>query len=194
MGDFVSAPYEAKLRRGPDRMQVQLIREGRVGDHTVRITKGLTLEAGDDLIEIAYLLEGLPTNETLHFGVELNFAGLPSGADDRFFRGAGNQNLGQLGTQLDLVDVDSLGLTDGWLGIDVDLKIDRPSAIWTYPVETVSQSEAGFELVHQSVVVVPHWFVEPDAQGRWSVQMQLSIDTTAAESRRRTTERIGVGV
>jgi 4-alpha-glucanotransferase len=44
------------------------------------------------------------------------------------------------------------------------------------------------------VVVVPHWFVEPDAQGRWSVQMQLSIDTTAAESRRRTTERIGVGV
>ena len=43
-------------------------------------------------------------------------------------------------------------------------KIDRPSALWTFPIETVSQSEAGFELVHQSVVVQPHWFVEADAR------------------------------
>ena len=50
-----------------------------------------------------------------------------------------------------------LGLTDEWLGIDVDLAFSRPTAIWTYPIETVSQSEGGFELVHQSVAVQPHW-------------------------------------
>jgi alpha-amylase len=194
LGDFVAEPYEAKLRRSPERMQVQLVCAGRVGHHRVKITKGATLEAGDDVLEIGYLLEGLPLDETLHFGVELNFAGLPAGIDDRYFRDAQGNSLGQIGTRLDLADVDALGLTDEWLGIAVDLKIDRPSCLWTYPIETVSQSEAGYELVHQSVVVEPHWFVEADAEGRWSVQMRLAIDTSAAESRRPTIEKMSVGV
>lgn len=194
IGDFANGQYEAKLRRGTDRMQVQMTREGRADERTIRITKGVTLEAGDDTLEIAYLLEGLTPGETLHFGVELNFAGMPSGADDRYFRDGDGKVLGQLGTMLDLVDIDALGLTDGWLGLDVDLKIDRPSCLWTFPIETVSQSEAGFELVHQSVVVQPHWYVEADAEGRWSVQIRVAIGTPAADQRLRSTEKIGVGV
>ena len=58
---------------------MQLTRDGRVGDQPVRITKGLTLEAGEQTLEIAYLLEGLPPGEPLHFGVEFNFAGMPAG-------------------------------------------------------------------------------------------------------------------
>ncbi len=30
---------------------------------------------------------------------------------------------------------------------------------------------------------MPHWFVEADAQGRWSVTMTLAIDTSLAQSR-----------
>ncbi len=76
-----------------------------------------------------------------------------------------------------------MGLTDEWLGIDVDLAFSRPTDIWTYPIETVSQSEGGFELVHQSVVVQPHWHVQGDIDGRWSVSIQLTLDTALAESR-----------
>jgi alpha-amylase len=45
----------------------------------------------------------------------------------------------------------------------------------------VSQSEGGFELVHQSVVVMPHWIVTPDADGVWKVAMRLSIGNLKAE-------------
>ena len=45
--------------------------------------------------------------------------------------------------------------------------------MWAFPVETVSQSEGGFELVHQSVCVQPHWMVSGDAEGRWGVKMRL---------------------
>ena len=76
-----------------------------------------------------------------------------------------------------------LGLTDEWLGLEVGLKMSRPTNFWTFPIETVSQSEGGFELVHQSVVVMPHWMVEADKEGRWSVTMQLVLDTARAESR-----------
>ena len=63
------------------------------------------------------------------------------------------------------------------------LKSSRPTGFWTFPIETVSQSEGGFELVHQSVAVLPHWLVTADRDGRWSVTMQLSLDTARAESR-----------
>jgi len=182
-GDFLNGVYEARIRRNPDRIQVQMVRDGHALGHAIRITKGVTLAAGGSTLEIAYLLEGLPPNQPLHFAVEMNFAGLPSGADDRYFYDANHNRLGQLGSKLNLVDVSELGLVDEWLGIDVSLRAGAPTSFWTYPIETVSQSESGFELVHQSVVVQPHWYVLPDNQGRWSVTMQMVVDTQRAEQR-----------
>jgi alpha-amylase len=181
-GDFVTGNYEAKIRRGNERVQVQLSKTGWVEGREIRITKGLTLAAGSNALEIVYLLENLPHDYPLHLAVEFNFAGLPSGADDRFFHGNGHR-YGQLGTQLDLFDVNEIGLTDEWLGIDVRLHSTRPMHLWTFPVETVSQSEGGFELVHQSVAVLPHWQVQGDAHGRWSASLQLVADTSLAERR-----------
>jgi alpha-amylase len=183
-GDFVQAVYDARLRRNPNRMQVQLSRDGNVSGIPVRITKGITLSAGSPMLEIAYLLENLPANRPLHFAVEFNFAGMPAGADDRYFRDLEQRRLGQLGTRLDLAEVTGLGMVDEWLGLDVSLRTSRPTGLWTFPIETVSQSEGGFELVHQSVVVQPHWIVVPDAEGRWAVTMCLAIDTSRAEQRR----------
>jgi 4-alpha-glucanotransferase len=192
-GDFLHGVYEAKVRRSTERVQLQLSRTGKVHSREVRITKGITLNAGANELEIIYLLENLPSNEAFHFGVEFNFAGLPSGADDRYFH-AGTQRFGQLGTQLDLRDMTEIGLTDEWLGIDVRLHANRPTHLWTFPIETVSQSEGGFELVHQSVAVLPHWHVRGDNQGRWSVTLQLVADTTLAEARQEGQHTVEVGV
>ncbi len=183
LGDFVTGAYEARLRRNPQRMQLQLTRKGRVGDRAIQITKGLTLEAGSQTLQIAYLLEGLPPGELLHFGVEFNFAGLPAGCDDRYFHDVHRGQLGHLGSHLDLQNVDMLGLSDEWLGIDIELHCDQPMHIWTFPIETVSQSEGGFELVHQSVVVHPHWYIKAGNDGRWIANMTLDIDTAMAEKR-----------
>ncbi len=181
-GDFLGSEYEARIRRNPERIQVQLMREGRAGDVPLRITKGLTLDAGSSALQVAYLLENLPQGRPLHFAVEFNFAGLPANAEGRNFLDIDGKPLGQLGEKLDLANVFGLGLCDQWLGIEVGLKMSRPTGFWTFPIEAVSQSEGGFELVHQSVVVMPHWFVEADSEGRWSVTMQLLLDTSRAEN------------
>ena len=161
---------------------MQLLREGTAAGVPLRITKGLTLDAGSSTLQVAYLLENLPTDRQLHFAVEMNFAGLPANAYGRNFLDLDGKQLGQLGLKLDLPSVFGLGLCDEWLGLDVGLKMSRPTNFWTFPIETVSQSEGGFELVHQSVVVMPHWLVEADREGRWSVTMQLSLDTSRAEN------------
>jgi len=185
-GDFAGKAYEARVRRNPDRIQVQMTRTATAFDLPVTITKGVTLAAGSGTLEFAYLLEGLPQDRSLHFAVELNLAGLPANADDRFFY-RGDERLGHLGTSLDLVDDTVIGLADEWLGIRLDLEASRPTRIWTFPVETVSQSEGGFEAVHQSIVVMPHWLVHGDQQGRWSVTLNLAVDTSQAEDRVSTT-------
>ncbi len=183
-GDFATGAYEARLRRNPQRIQVQLSRQGNAWGCPLKITKGLTLEAGSSTLEVAYLIEGLQPGQSFHFSVEFNFAGLPAGCDDRYFHDGSGRRQGHLGARLDLQDVRSLNLVDEYLGIDVGWKSSRPTHVWTYPIETVSQSEGGFELVHQSVVVQPHWFVQGDASGRFAVTMELAIDTSMAERRR----------
>ena len=50
-------------------------------------------------------------------------------------------------------------------------------------MECVSQSEGGFEAVHQSVVLMPHWLIRGDVDGRWTVTMRMEFDTSIAEGR-----------
>jgi len=184
-GDFVDGAYNAVVQRSPavGRTRILMTRQGSVRGEPLLISKALTLTAGSSTLEIAYRLDRLPKYQRLSFAVELNFAGMPSGRDDRYFYDGNHGRLADLGTPLDLTDLDELGLLDEWLGLDVGLKMSRAGGIWTFPVETVSQSEGGFELVHQSVVVQPHWLVVPDADGSWTVSIQLALDTTRAQSR-----------
>ncbi|MEM9412181.1 MAG: alpha-amylase/4-alpha-glucanotransferase domain-containing protein, partial [Planctomycetota bacterium] len=68
-------------------------------------------------------------------------------------------------------------LVDQWLNLAAGLTFESPTSIWTFPVQSVSQSESGFELVHQSVVVQPHWVVRADQNGRWVTKMRLTTST-----------------
>ncbi|MCC9640795.1 DUF1926 domain-containing protein [Rhodopirellula sp. JC740] len=173
-GDFVELPFEAKLRRGNDRVQAQLRRDGNAWGIPITLTKAVTLQQGSGNLSVTYLLENLPPGTPLHFAVEWNFAGLPAGADDRYFSDVEGNQIGQLGERLDLQDARGVSLSDRWLGVDIDLRTDRDSGVWAFPIETVSQSEAGFELVHQSVCVMPHWIITADADGRWAVTIDIA--------------------
>ncbi len=183
LGSFVHQEYQAVIRRNPGRIQVMMSADGHVEETPVSVTKAITLESGSNTLEIAYKLSGLPENHQFHFAVELNFAGLPSKADDRYFHTQEGDRLGDLGQRLDLNEVQYLGMTDEWMGLDVCWTADRPTNVWTFPIETVSQSEGGFEAVHQSLVVQPHWHVQADENGTWNVVMRIKMDTSMAESR-----------
>lgn len=187
-GDFARGVYDIRLRKSQERKQLVMAREGLACGVPLRITKGVAVESGSEVLKIDYLLEGLPTDRDIHFAVEWNFAGLPSGADDRYFHLSQDERLGQLGKRLDLHHEQQLGLVDQWQGIDVRLGSSQPCHFWTFPVETVSQSEAGIELVQQCVAVFSRWYIRGDADGRWSVSLELSLDTSEADSRHQALE------
>jgi 4-alpha-glucanotransferase len=173
-GDFCDLPFQSRIRRSEDKIQVHMQRKGNVWGTPVTIEKALTLFANSDEMEIAYMLDGLPKDRSLHFAIEFNFAGMPPNADDRFFEDRDHKRLGHMGARLDLKKQTHLALNDHWQGINVALQWSVPTDVWTFPIETVSQSEAGFELVHQSTVVMPHWQIKADKNGRWVMTMKLA--------------------
>jgi alpha-amylase len=185
-GNFVQTEYDAVVRSKPGRIQVLLSQESTAYGIPIRIDKGITLSEGSSVIEISYRLSQLPKDYRIHFAVEFNFAGMPGGAENRHFHGAGGdrlQRFGNLSTPLDLTNGTAIGLYDDWLGLDVRLNTNRSTDFYAFPIETVSQSVEGFELVHQSVALQPHWRFVADESGVWSVEMQIDVDTTVADKR-----------
>ena len=197
-GDFATGRYEASIRRNPDRMQVLLTRHGNVWGIPLKVSKAVTLSAGSEMVEIGYKLEGLPASFCQHLAIEFNFAGLPAQAAGRCFRNEAGEDLGHLGSRLDLKEASRLSLEDDWLDIKATLDCCVASngglaGFWTFPIESVSQSEGGFESVHQSVVVMPHWIVTPDAQGCWQVVMQITAGSLATELATATGHKLRTG-
>jgi alpha-amylase len=101
-------------------------------------------------------------------------------AIDRYFADPRGHRLGMLDSCIDLAHTEGLSLTDEWLDLTVGLSWSRPGGLWCHPIETVSQSEGGFESVYQSSAVIPHWHVTADESGRWDVTIRLAIDSFKA--------------
>jgi hypothetical protein len=179
VGDFVAAPYEYRVSsRRSGRKQthkVELWREGAVWQretrHAVALRKSLTFRPESTAVEADYVLHnrsGAPI--TLWFGVEFNI-GLQAGdAPDRYYFDArGKLPDSRLRSSGQIDRAEWIGLRDEWLGVDVRIECSQPAQLWRFPIETVSLSEAGFERIFQSSVVIPHWRFRLDRE--WSVKL-----------------------
>jgi alpha-amylase len=182
LGDFVTESYQHRLRRPKGRLQLRLFRDGHLwtAEGSVPITLGKTLDVANKgtALGITYRLENrLMRPISLWFGVEFNFALLAGSAPDRNYWVDGHQledpRLVSVG---EIPGVERFGLRDEYLGLDIALTMDRPAALWRFPIETVSQSESGFERVYQSSVVFPNWKIRLEPGERWEVGIGQEIN------------------
>jgi hypothetical protein len=180
-GDFVNGTYLSKLQRSANGVALVMERPGMADGHAIDVQKVLTLEAESGTLDVVYVLEGLPPGVPLHFAVEINLASMAGHADDRYYADPSGQRLGMLDALIDLESSEGVHLTDEWLDLAVGLHWSKDAGLWCFPIETVSQSEGGFEGVYQSSAVVPHWRVVADESGRWEVRIRWSIDRFRVE-------------
>jgi alpha-amylase len=187
-GDFGSGTYLSKVHRSGSHVSLVMERPGKANGHAVRIQKTLTLEAGSPTLEVNYVLEDLPMDSALHFAVELNLAAMAGHADDRYYTDTGGTKLGMLDSRLELATTEGLNLTDEWLDLAISLRWSHSGGVWCFPIETVSQSEGGFEGVYQSSAVIPHWVVTGDVNRRWELKLLWTL-TNAEAARQLSQER-----
>ncbi len=118
-------------------------------------------------------------NEELNttFGSEFNFSLLAGNAHDRYYDIPGHtldkRNLASTG---ETNNVDQVSLVDEWLRLKLSLLFSQPAVLWRAPVETVSQSEAGFERVYQSSMVMPLWRISLGAGATWETEIRVKVE------------------
>ncbi len=175
-GDFASGTYLAKVVRAETQVALTMERPGVADGHAVRLSKTVTLSAGSPSLDVHYVLEDLPVGVPVHFAVEMNLAGMAGHADDRSYSSPDGRRLGLLDSRLDLDESSGVSLTDEWLDLGIGLRWSVPGGLWCHPIETVSQSEGGFEAVYQGSAAIPHWIVSADDSRRWEVRISLTVD------------------
>ncbi len=75
----------------------------------------------------------------------------------------------------EIKDVKTMGLKDEWMKIDVRLSFENATTVWRFPIETISQSEGGFERVYQSSVVFPNWKIKLNKEEIWETVIKQKI-------------------
>jgi 4-alpha-glucanotransferase len=163
LGDFVNQPYRVSTSVHDGTVTALFQRDGALwlGErpHRLTIRKAFRYRAGSGEYSVAYtLLNGEESPVNLRFGVEFN-AGLMAGdAHDRFYLidGAAPADA-RLRSAGEDRGVRQVALVDRWLGLETTFAFTRPATLWRCPIETVSLSEAGFERLFQSSMIVPHW-------------------------------------
>ena len=181
LGDFVASRYEPNVRRAGKEVHIHLSRLGRVmtseGALPVEIRKSLVVEAGSNVVRFTYEVTNRGQHDVaLWFGTEMNFSLLAGDAPDRYYVIPG--------IELDDVRLRSSGcaagnetkLVDEWLKLQIELEMENETQFWRFPIETVSQSEGGFERVYQSSVVFPNWRFSLASGADWGTSFVLKLE------------------
>ncbi len=110
-------------------------------------------------------------------GLEMVVNLLAPNVPDRYIEFAGGRKLLEWGG---VVDGPRVRLVDEWQDVAVEIEARGASELWISPIETVSESEEGFERVYQGSQILGVWNVKLDAAQPWSAETVMRV--TAARS------------
>ncbi len=180
LGDLAGAAFEAKAQEPKKKGQpalVQLSREGHVDGTPLRLTKKLQFSVGDFHLEAQYELQNKGSKAlSFLFLSEWNLTLLAGDAHDRNYFVAGRDlsqpRLFSTGVEKGVTE---MGMRDGWLELEINFKAGDPALFWRYPVETISQSEGGFERVYQGSCLLLGWEVSLRPQESFQTKVITSL-------------------
>lgn len=189
-GDFLNGNYSFELSDG-QKPTLTLTREGKVNkndkNHSIQIVKTISfLDKPDTCPNDSVRRVGLKINyritnttdiplETI-FGVEFNFAMVAGESPDKVYIDGQNNNLGNLVSSGESKKQTCFGIRDLYHKLEVLLQTDKNADIWYFPVQSISQSEEGFELIYQNSVIIPRWNIQLKPNQAWQVKILKKIN------------------
>jgi len=180
-GDFIQQPYRYELNKSLDTQKLKMSREGHVwvGDYflPINLEKNILLGRNQQEFLVEYRLEN-PGEARLPFwfGVEWNL-GFLSGHDDGSYyliddRKIKDPHLAGWGSEKEIT---RLTMMDGVRKVKFSFELDNPGDLWRFPLETISQSESGFEKNYQNSVLLFNWKLELGAKEKKSLRFKVIV-------------------
>ena len=105
-------------------------------------------------------------------GLEVVINLLAPASDDRYFESAGQRHPLRWSAA---VPASELRLTDEWQQVRVTIQAPAAREFWVAPIETISESEDGFERVYQGSQILTVWPAEFTPGAAWTGQLVLKI-------------------
>jgi hypothetical protein len=181
LGDFLRSLYRLDVRGSGESPLFVFERRGGVDSGagrkiTVDLEKRIAMSRSAPRIDIDYTLRPVNGSIDCRFAVESVFSLLAGDAPDRYFEFPGrsieDRRLASMGEEQ---DIESLSLVDEWLGIEIGMEFEPAALVWRFPIETVSNSESGFERVYQGSAVAAVWPLQADRGGETQFSIHLSV-------------------
>lgn len=181
-GDFVDQAFQARVTDRVQEVTVELWRHGNVwqGEEQLplQLHKSVTLQRGSDGLCVRYHLTnaGIRQLQTV-FGTEWNLNLLGGGGNPQAYCRLDTSPPadGRLDESQEHQGVESLALGNRWLGLEARLRADRAFLLWRFPIESVSNSEAGFERVYQGTCLLVQWLLTLDPGQSWEVTLEWEL-------------------
>lgn len=178
-GDFVLGEYAIQQIEPDKRPELVLERNGKVrsGDQDFEVRVLKTFHFGDKQVSVTYRLANLSALPLrTRFGVECNLS-MPAnnGPGGRYYLDGEEPAEPSFVSRGEDVGVSEVKLSDEVMGGIVTFGWERPAALWRFPLQTVSQSESGWEKTYQSSVLTPSWPVTLEPGGEWTMRLSLGV-------------------
>ncbi|KPK39409.1 MAG: hypothetical protein AMJ78_08540, partial [Omnitrophica WOR_2 bacterium SM23_29] len=169
-GDFLNGEYDYEIKSSikPKALIIKLSREGNyycVSGQSckIKIIKSITINGDSPPIEIEYEVVNLDSKEiSPWFGVEFNYS-------------LKDPHLNRIG---EVRDLKNININDQWYGIRIDFEFSNPTSFWYFPIETISDSEAGLERTYQELSLLFHWNLKLAPKDKWRIRILKDIEVT----------------
>lgn len=176
-GDFAVTSASAEAVELVQEAPLHAMSVGLSGPAVLRATKIFTFASAANSCEICCDL-ALAHNDTvpvhLSVGLESVINLLAPHEPDRYFEFGGTRHALRWSAA---VAGPELRMLDGWQKVAVTLRGFNASNIWVAPIETVSESEEGFERVYQGSQILSIWQPKILPQETWSARLVLRIES-----------------
>ncbi len=136
--------------------------------------EGFTITCGLNLVRLspASSTDAPAAPQQFMVGLEIVLNLLAPNISDRYFEFSGSrQPLEWSG----VVEGSRLRVADEWQDVAVEIDARGASHLWIAPIETVSESEEGFERVYQGSQIMGVWEVNLGSGEHWSAETTLRV-------------------
>ncbi len=126
--------------------------------------------SGFDIVCEVALRRKAPGTASVNIGIEVVVNFLAPSTPDRYFELDGKRFPLRWGAAVPEAE---LRIVDEWQRASVALEAPTAHSFWVAPIETVSESEGGFERIYQGSQITAVWPVELAEGGEWRGQLTL---------------------
>ncbi|MGQ9684023.1 MAG: alpha-amylase/4-alpha-glucanotransferase domain-containing protein [Anaerolineae bacterium] len=176
-GDLLEGSYVPSLTQGPDRLSLSLSREGHVwqGDCfcPLSVHKTVTIRPGSPHVEAGYRLANpgpLPLEG--RFAVETCWALLGGNGPTASAVVPGAIPFG-FNEPAATATANEIHLRLGWLDMDIAIHVEPAAEFWLFPLETISNSEGGFERIYQGTCLLACWPLRLEGDSQWAAHLRF---------------------